>query len=151
VREYCQAFVAGIQERIPVSTPGKPKAVEQRWIIVIRDGSRWLIEQRPPQGRWASMWQFYTLRASGNAPTSALIASDIGLAVSQPRRLGLITHELTHRRYHFEVFLSEIGKVRRLRSTRADGRIWVQMSRLSDYPLPRPHLRVAAMLEGVLA
>ena len=27
-------------------------------------------------------------------------------------------------------------------------RVWVSLDRLSDYPLPRPHLKIAAMLKG---
>ena len=60
---------------------------------------RWLIEQRPPKGRWAGMWQFVTLVADESAGVETL-QSLLLVPVSRPRLIGTVTHGLTHRRYH---------------------------------------------------
>src|SRR5690606_31488950 len=106
--------------------------VSRAVFCIARDG-RWLIEQRPPTGRWAGMWQFIT-RETPDA---------LGVPKRRLVSLGVIEHALTHRRYRCEVF-------------RVDGELpsaatgeWVTHAELARYPLPRPHVRIAAMIERI--
>jgi hypothetical protein len=74
-----------------------------------------------------------------------------------PRRIGQVTHGLTHRRYEFDVFVCEVTAGASCRpgsdpaATSADGRprAWTDLKGLSQYPIPRPHLKIAAMLDGL--
>lgn len=148
VREHCQALAAGVQEQIPPPRVAKNRPLERRWVLCIARGSEWLIEQRPARGRWASLWQFPAVACAGDAPTSRLIRSCVGLSVRSVRRLGEVRHELTHRRYEFEVFVGRAGRGKALESGAPRPQRWVELSGLSDYPLPRPHQRIAALLAG---
>ena len=134
LQSVCHAFAAGLQDRIPA--PRKAKVtplVKRRTYCIKRGDGKWLIEQRPPRGRWAGMWQFVTL--------------DRPIKVNGSTRLGRINHSLTHRQYQFDVYRcperSEIAP--------ADDRPrrWVALSELSEYPLPKPHVRIAQMLAAV--
>jgi A/G-specific adenine glycosylase len=141
VREHCEVLAAGVQERIPPAKKSKPTPLLERSIYCIRSNGRWLLEQRPATGRWASMWQFVT-RATGIAPGEAL-----PVRVKRAARIGEVTHSLTHRRYRFDVHVCDACG-----ETAANGdrpRQWVTLEGLSDYPLPRPHLKVAQMLRGL--
>jgi A/G-specific adenine glycosylase len=142
VREHCAAYAAGVQERIPAARKARPTPLERRWIFCIRRGQRWLIEQRPASGRWAGMWQFVTLPAKNEPRPSAAALRQLPLAVSTPRLLGRITHGLTHRRYEFAVYACEASDA----ENAGGDRRWVTLAELSTYPLPRPHVKVAAML-----
>lgn len=143
VQGHCAAFAAGIQERIPPTAMAKERPIERRWVVCIGDGKRWLMEQRPAKGRWAGMWQFVTLVAGRGSPTAEQVRERTGLGVKALRRIGAVKHELTHRRYHFSVFACEAEK----RGGRCgEGRVWVELEGLSDYPLPKPHLQVAGLL-----
>ena len=62
VREHCDAFAAGVQERIPVAKKSTPTPLVHRRTYCIHHKNHWLIEQRPAKGRWAAMWQFVTAR-----------------------------------------------------------------------------------------
>jgi A/G-specific adenine glycosylase len=145
VQRFCDAQAAGVQEQIPVAKSAKERPLERRWTVCITDGERWLIEQRPPDGRWANMWQFTTLPA-GDAkhPTAAWVRNRFGLAVRKPRHLGQVMHGLTHRQYEFDVYRTRASDA----SVAVGPRRWVALDELSDYPLPRPHLRIAALLRG---
>ena len=94
-------------------------------------------------GRWAGMWQFVTVEASIRRPTAQVIRKFTGLVVGELQRLGSLNHALTHRRYRFDVYICESskGKPRQNGST-----AWVTLSDLPEYPLPRPHLKIAEML-----
>lgn len=151
VRDHCAAQAAGVQEQIPLRAIAKKRPTERRWVICIKQNSQWLIEQRPPQGRWAGMWQFVTFSAEKTPLEASLIRQRTGHFVTPPHYLGRLTHDLTHRHYEFEVYACmAVGRNARVRAKGkiAIKRVWVSLDRLSDYPLPRPHLRIAAMLKG---
>jgi A/G-specific adenine glycosylase len=141
VREHCEAFAAGVQEQIPPAKKAKPTPLLERSIYCIRSNGRGLLEQRPATGRWASMWQFVT-RAAGGAP-----AEGLPVRVKRVARIGVVTHGLTHRRYRFDVHVCDACG-----EATAEGqapRKWVTLEGLNEYPLPRPHLKVAQMLRDL--
>jgi len=141
VREHCEAFTAGVQGRIPPAKKAKPTPLLERSIYCIRSNGRWLLEQRPTTGRWASMWQFVTLTTNGAG------AEGLPVRVKRAARIGEVTHGLTHRRYRFDVHVCDacgeaIADAQRPRK-------WLTLEGLNEYPLPRPHLKVAQMLRNL--
>jgi len=130
VRLHCRALARGLQESIPPPKKSRPTPIVHRRTFCIRLGRRYLIEQRPPTGRWAGMWQFITREGD--------MVND--LKISQPRKIGQIRHTLTHRRYVFDVFLCQAL------TARLNGK-WTTLEKLTDYPLPLPHLKIAQMLQ----
>jgi A/G-specific adenine glycosylase len=153
VQQHCEAFAAGVQERIPVPREDKPRPLLRRRTYCIRRTDpggvvRWLIEQRPPKGRWAGMWQFVT-----RAPGEPLA----GWRTTRPRRIGKVLHGLTHRRYEFDVYVCDARPedgapvVPGPSAPRSVAPVrWVDLGELDGYPLPRPHLRIAQMLRETL-
>ena len=149
VQAHCAAFAAGVQERIPPPKKAKARPVERRWTFCVRRGDEWLIEQRPAKGRWAGMWQFLTTAAGAGKPDAAAVAALAGIPLrTTPRPIGAVSHGLTHRQYEFDVFACDAASncVTDVQNTAATPRRWVRLEKLSDHPLPRPHVRIAALL-----
>ena len=144
VRENCAAAAQGIQERIPPPKKAKPTPLLRRWTFCVAHGGRFLIEQRPPTGRWAGLWQFATVEAGDGEPTAAVVAAAYSLATSEPRLLGRVEHGLTHRRYTFDVYRCEVESSADVPPV--DPRRWVTLAESAAYPLPRPHVAVVALL-----
>jgi A/G-specific adenine glycosylase len=155
VRDHCEAFAAGVQERIPAPRKAKATPLLERWTFVIRsrvEGApepAYLIEQRPAAGRWAGMWQFVTVErpAKPKRPTAAVVRAAAGVDVSPPAPLGEVTHGLTHRRYRFEVFACDADTAPDV-STDGRPRRWATLAGLDAYPLPRPHVLIARRIRG---
>jgi A/G-specific adenine glycosylase len=153
VRGHCEAYAGGVQERIPAPRKAKPTPLLRRWTFCIeRPGGEWLIEQRPATGRWAGLWQFITVPAP--EPTDATVQDSIAPAmgllpvkVGLMRRIGTITHGLTHRRYQIDVFRGRAAGRGALQD-RDRPRAWTTLERLGEFPLSRPHLRIAELLAG---
>jgi A/G-specific adenine glycosylase len=162
VQKHCEAHAAGVQDRIPMSRRAKPIPLVHRRTFCLRRGTngkvKWLIEQRPPRGRWASLWQFVTVEvpaprgssgsltvsgASTPRVTSRMVRTAAGVKSGSPRHLGIVEHSLTHRRYRFEVFVCESCDDS---ARQPENRRWVQLKDLEHYPLPRPHVRILEML-----
>ncbi len=148
VRAHCEAFAAGIADRLPLAAKAKPRPLIQRRTLCIHHADKWLIEQRPTTGRWASLWQFITIDATGPCPDHDTAIAHVGrslqLKLHNPRPLGSVSHDLTHRRYHFDVLTCEADNAKIATSDKS--RAWVALEKLDQYPLPRPHLRIADLL-----
>lgn len=153
VRAACQAFASGVQQQIPAPRKAKHLPLLRRHIVCVCRGgrrrARWLIEQRPSRGRWAGLWQFVTVQATKSPVTAAAIGAVTGVRIDTPRQIGSVQHALTHRRYSYEVYVC-----RALGSIDLNGfdppRRWVRLDQLTSYPLPRPHVKVAGMLQPLL-
>jgi A/G-specific adenine glycosylase len=139
VREHCEAFATGVQERIPPPRKAKETPLLRRATFCIRRGDRWLIEQRPERGRWAGMWQFVTV-----AQDDGTAAARLPVRTSEARPVGKVTHGLTHRRYEFDVYACDAPGDDE--PPQPPARAWTTLDGLSRYPLPRPHLKVAELL-----
>jgi A/G-specific adenine glycosylase len=134
VRENCAARAAGVQERIPPPRKTRQNPLLRRDVLCIERNGRWLIEQRPPTGRWAGMWQFVTVPSA--QAFSGVLASK--------KRLGTVAHSLSHRRYEFRVFHATLREGRAVPGENA--RVWARANELDHYPLPRPQLLALELL-----
>jgi A/G-specific adenine glycosylase len=150
VREHCAAFAAGVQERIPPPRKTKQTPLNRRVTVCLRRGDQWLIEQRPAKGRWAGMWQFITVEAPDvRKRLPAAFFERIYAGAGEPRKIGTVNHGLTHRRYEFDVYAVECDGADPA-TPGGTARRWTTLGELSDYPLPRPHLRIAEMLQSLV-
>ncbi len=148
VRAHCAGLAAGVQERIPAPRKAKPTPLLRRATFCIRRGDEWLIEQRPARGRWAGMWQFVTVERNGKAPSPRTVRKLTGVAVEIPRRIGTASHALTHRRYAFDIYVCAAHDA--CHPAQQDKpRRWVTREELDRFPLPRPQVKVAHMLDAL--
>lgn len=133
VRRHCQANAAGVQDQIPLVQKSRATPLEKRVTLCIEKKGRWLIEQRPAKGRWASLWQFTTF-------VSPLKLA--GLDRSNMKELGIIRHALTHRRYEFTAYRCGNG----VKIPAAENRKWVTIKELAEHPMSKPQLEIARLL-----
>lgn len=145
VRAHCQALAAGMQEQVPMRRKTRPTPLHRRWVFCIRHGTQYLLEQRPSRGRWAGMWQFITVEAGRTQPSSDLIEKQCLLRTDTPRRIGKVTHSLTHRRYEFDVF--SCAATRAATQPVSPTRKWLTLKQIDALPLSRPQLKLLALLE----
>lgn len=138
VRPFCRAFDRQIQHRIPVAKKTKVTPLEDRWTLCLEDADgRFLIEQRPPTGRWAGMWQFLT------TPTPDPAVS-IGVTIDTVIDLGVVRHALTHRRYAFHVSRAKL--VLPFTIPADSTRRWATLSDLDALPFSKPQLAIRRLL-----
>jgi A/G-specific adenine glycosylase len=147
VRAHCAARAAGVQPHIPPPRRREPSPLLRRCTFAIERRGRWLIEQRPASGRWASLWQFLTIEPDEQAVSADWISRRLSLEVAPPRELGVVRHVLTHRRYEFAVYGCRAIGAEKINGTRQ----WVRLRDLRDYPMSRPHVRIAQMLSSSMS
>lgn len=144
VQKLCIAHAQGRQDQIP--SPKKPPS--RRGItadsIIVRDArGRFLVEQRPPEGMWACMWQAPTLEGpdAASPPSPPAVARWIGASSARAiTLLGRFTHRTTHRDVHFAVWGARLSLPQRRAA--AKGRVWVIPSDLPQLAISNPQRRI---------
>jgi len=108
VAQACAARDQNLQTQIPPPKPAKPSPHLSRIVFCLRrPDNTYLLEQRPPTGRWASLWQFPS-REEYPTPTDLPHPPHPTLTPlpplpnhTAPLHLDPVPHTLTHRRYTF--------------------------------------------------
>ncbi len=145
IRRFCKARKLGIQDAIPVSKKSKPSPIERRLVICIRDREgRYLIEQRPLKGRWAGMWQFITIPAEDTPPTTRTVKSQIGVSLQNLKPLTVIHHTLTHRQYHFQVYVANANTAKQSLPPRH----LATLAEMEHLPFSKPQVAIRALLQA---
>lgn len=144
VADHCRARAMGVQDRIPLPRTAEPTPHERRAVLCVRRRGTWLIEQRPATGRWAAMWQF----VARPSPRRGVKASPPPVPVGPSCRLGRVEHQLTHRRYTFDVRWCEAADAASVPAL-SGPHAWTTLDGLAAFPLPKPHLRIAELLRAL--
>lgn len=143
VQSHCRAFASGLVDQIPPPRQRPARPLNRRQVYAVFCNGKYLLEQRPPKGRWAGLWQFTTLHWQSRR-TNMQLQQQLGVTVEKPILLGEVEHDLTHRQYYFQVLYCRL-KARKPRLPA--GRMWVGLDEIARYPLPRPHLKIVQMLK----
>ncbi len=160
VSHQCRAREMNRVDSIPRPRAKRVVPVVERIIYCIHDArsDHWCLEQRPPTGRWAGMWQFpsreliashtqnhthKTIQFSqANDPLDAKHARNSRVF----KLIGGFDHALTHRLYRFMVVRALRGRASQAILDPDRPTKWLSLDDSRSLPLPRPHLRVREML-----
>jgi A/G-specific adenine glycosylase len=145
----CLARRLGQQEDIPPRTPAPVPIRVREVAIVIRQGERVLLVQRPATGRWAGLWEFpHTPVRDGEADDSAALrsAADLaGLQVQLGPELLTIRHTITRYQITLRCFEATWQAGSFASAFYAQG-IWATPEELGGYPVSAPQRRLARAL-----
>jgi A/G-specific adenine glycosylase len=145
----CEARRLGIQKQIP-HTPAvlETIAVEEAAVVIHR-GRKVLLVQRPPNGRWAGLWEFpHAPLANGESyeATAARLASDLaGIQATIGPELRTLRHGIMHYRITLVCFDAQY-RAGRFRSTFYRQGRWLRTYELGEYPVSSPQRRLAQAL-----
>lgn len=131
----CDAHRQERELEFPCKTPKKPRAIEEKTVLVIRDAEKAALVQRPKSGLLAGMYEFPCLEGhlSGKQVLAYLKAE--GLSVLKIKPLANSKHIFTHKEWHmigYEVRVDELaGKENR------NNMLFVEPKEVRDrYPIP---------------
>lgn len=113
--------------------------------VVVRRGSRVLVEQRGPEEWWTGLWDFPRLAgAAGKAPLRTAASKTLApLGCGKPRRLGRLTHTVTHHAITLDVVECRAARAGRTTANLA----WVPVAKLATLAMTAPGRRIAGMIE----
>ena len=104
-KTFCRAGIEESWQQYPKKAVKKPRTVEYRTILVIRDGHRAVIRRRPNKGLLAGMYEFPSLlgKASLDAVKDWLSAQ--GVCAVRIEKLPESKHIFTHKEWHMTGYM----------------------------------------------
>ncbi len=108
LRDDCVASREGLTDRIPVKSAKKPRRIEERTVLLIRDDGRTVLSKRPPKGLLAGLYELPNVKGHlGEEETVAYLRS-LGFEPLRIRRLEDSKHIFTHIEWHMIAYAVKI-------------------------------------------
>ena len=106
---YCIACREGLTDEIPVRSAKKPRRIEKKTVLLIRDGDRTALCKRPPKGLLAGLWELPN--RDGHLSEGALIdfIRSIGFEPLRVERIEDAKHIFTHIEWHMIAYSVRIA------------------------------------------
>jgi A/G-specific adenine glycosylase len=151
----CVAFKTGRTKDLPVRKPKKTVPEKHAVMLVIVDGGRVLLEQRPPSGIWGGLLSLPELAGHTAAEDDEVEPTDhdallraVGKfgEMESCERLSTVTHVFTH--YKLHIAPHRITLSRRLALAAESGHTWLNAADVATAALPAPVKKLLLELVG---
>ena len=133
LRSICRADAMHDTASIPYRAPKKKRRIEERTILVIRDGGRFFLRRRPAKGLLAGLYEFPGFSGHLTAQQAAAAAKSLGFTPLRVTPLPEGTHIFTHIEWHMTAF--EI-RTAELSGNLPEGSVLAEREELDRFALP---------------
>ncbi|MCE9534576.1 MAG: A/G-specific adenine glycosylase [Planctomycetes bacterium] len=142
----CGSFQAGLQNEIPAKAPRTVAEQVREVAVVVRDGSKALLVQRPATGRWARMWEFphTTLEKKETLEHAArrLLTETLGIKATLGPEIMTIRHAVTRFRITMVCLDAQFRSGKIGDEHYLDAR-WLEPAEWASYPVSTPQRQLA--------
>ncbi|MGP1348790.1 MAG: A/G-specific adenine glycosylase [Stomatobaculum sp.] len=110
LRADCTACRTGATDSLPVRSPKRPRRIEKRTLLIIRDGERFLLRKRPDTGLLAGLYEFPGVPGHLDEAEALAAAAKLGIFPLRIRPLPEGKHIFTHIEWHmcaWEIYAAE--------------------------------------------
>ncbi|MCM1127598.1 MAG: A/G-specific adenine glycosylase [Lachnospiraceae bacterium] len=110
-REICRAHKRGEELCFPHKTPPKPRTIEEKTILIIRDGRRTALQKRDSSGLLAGMYEFPSLDGKLSARQVLSFLKREGLSVLKIEELKESRHIFSHKEWHMIGYMVRVDEL----------------------------------------
>ncbi len=107
----CQAHLAGQEQKYPRKTPKKPRTIEEKTVLVIKDASRTALQKRESSGLLAGMYEFPSLPGKLSQRQVLLYLKQKGISVLKIEKLKESKHIFTHKEWHMVGYAVQVDEL----------------------------------------
>lgn len=130
----CEGRRQGIAATLPVKAEKKPRRIEERTVLLLRDGDRTVLRKRPPKGLLAGLFELPHVMGHLSEEEIPALVREMGLEPLRVERLEDAKHIFSHVEWHMIAYAVRI-------SPEFDG--WPSDSELLIVPNDRLHAEYA--------
>lgn len=112
-KELCLARANQSYDRLPVKTKAKARKIEQRTILVIRDGEHVVLEKRPAKGLLAGMYQFVNELGTMTEDQALSYVQKMNLHPMRIQKLEDAVHIFSHVEWHMTGYMIQVDSLTR--------------------------------------
>lgn len=120
-KEMCEARKQGRIDEIPYKKKKKPRKVELKTVLLLRDGDKTLIRRRPESGLLAGLYEFPLFDGRLSAEDIRQEAEKLGYHVLYIEELPEAVHVFSHKEWHMKGYLVKVEEVGFSSDMAADG------------------------------
>ncbi|MCM1057411.1 MAG: A/G-specific adenine glycosylase [Firmicutes bacterium] len=134
----CLAHGDGTETEFPKKEGKKPRKIEEKTVLVIRDENRAAIHKRPAKGLLAGMYEFPMLEGYRTAEEVTAYLAENGVRVLRIQPLEEARHIFTHKEWHMKGYMVRVDELDH-GSPGEDSRSWlfVEPGETEErYPIP---------------
>lgn len=143
----CEAHLQGRELEFPCKTPKKPRIVEEKTILVIRDENKTALKKRPGQGLLAGMYEFPCLEGHLTVEQVLKYLKAEGLSVLKIDALSKSKHIFTHREWHMTGYAVRVDELAEKKN--GSDIIFAEMKEVEEkYPIPSAYKAYLKALIG---
>lgn len=152
VREYCAAFLEGVQEELPIkSKKVKQKNVQLAAILATNEEGKLLIHKRPNEGLLANLWEFPNVEITHPIQTEKdkleyLLEQHLHIHVKPRRLINEMEHVFSHLIWNIYVFT---GKMTNNPPTSDEWKL-VSIEEIEQFAFPVPHQKMLKLYKEML-
>ena len=107
----CQAHRAGQELAYPVKPEKKPRKIQDRTVLVIRDGERVVLRKRPARGLLAGMYEFPNMEGHLSSEEALRWTEEAGLTPLHIQRLTDAKHIFSHVEWHMTGYAVRVASL----------------------------------------
>lgn len=109
--EICMAHAGHAETAYPKKAAAKPRTIEEKTVLVIRDENRTVLRKRQNKGLLAGMYEFPTLMGFYTAEEVASYLADNGMKTIRIQPLSDAVHVFTHREWHMQGYMIRVDEL----------------------------------------
>lgn len=110
---FCEANRQSLWQQIPVKTKAKARRIEDRTVLVIRDGAHVVLKKRPNRGLLAGMYEFPNLQGVLKEEEVLGEVQKMHLHPMRIRKLENAKHIFSHVEWHMTGYMVEVDSLTR--------------------------------------
>lgn len=111
--DFCLAYKNKTFDRLPVKTKSKPRKLEQRTILIVRDGEHVVLQKRPSKGLLAGMYQFLNLTGHLTQEEALEQVRQMNLHPMHIKKLEDAVHIFSHVEWHMTGYMIQVDSLTR--------------------------------------
>lgn len=133
--DICMAHQKGVETQFPVKAKKRPRTIEEKTVLIIRDENKAALHKRPSKGLLAGMYEFPNVEGHLSEKEVLAWLKKIGLSVLRIEPLAESKHIFTHKEWHMIGYSVRVDELDR-RDNNTDF-IFAEQSEARDkYPIP---------------
>lgn len=130
---FCETRKRGLWQELPVKKKAKGRRIEERTVLVIRDGERVVLKRRPKKGLLAGLYEFPNEPGTLTEDEALRAVQDMHLHPMRIQRLEEAKHIFSHVEWHMQGYMVEVDSLTREEA----GLLFVEAAHSEEaYPIP---------------
>ena len=107
-KDLCEAKKQGLIGQIPVKSKAKPRKIEEKTVLILRDDDKVAIRKRPQKGLLAGLYELPNVEGSMEQEEVVSLVKQMGYAPIRIQPLGEAKHIFSHIEWHMTGYVIRV-------------------------------------------